>query len=458
VEMEEPSKSDNHNLQICFALKKNEDRRAISGVLGSSNGWLLHSSIDDWIQQIFGQHHWNGFLAYNDEIPDEITTKSSGSWDQFGHTKGLLVWNEQKVGWLIHSVPKWPHLDENQPFQLPHIPNPELKYGQSFILIIGDRNLLESLTSQIYCMEAQVYVKTPDAVTPLRFPEHLPNIFQLSDEIKHLAKGKGWVHDFYEVGLPLVVGNIPCAVESWMRPTPHHPELMPETELVKHVQAITWPRFGCEGQISYLEHEDHAKWAVSLEPSEPWVCIGDLNHMSFQSHRGGGGILISDSHMWSMFKQLVDADAQPISLENTQAPSEQLEPLVTSEQECLSDKTETPLCKCGQPSQIRTSKTEKNPNRDYFTCKNTKCGYFLWADTQSTQSHNVEKAVMNAVANTPDTPKCKCGNASILRTSHSEKNPDRDYFTCASTSAEKCSYFMWVDKLQEAPKKKAKAV
>ncbi|KAL4578601.1 hypothetical protein LXL04_014726 [Taraxacum kok-saghyz] len=39
-------------------------------------------------------------------------------------------------------------------------------------------------------------------------------------------------------------------------------------------------------------------------------------------------------------------------------------------------------CDCGFPSKIMTSKTVRNPNRDFLVCNNTQanCGFWMWRD------------------------------------------------------------------------------
>lgn len=41
-----------------------------------------------------------------------------------------------------------------------------------------------------------------------------------------------------------------------------------------------------------------------------------------------------------------------------------------------------PRCRCGNPSIVKTSRTPRNPNRDFFACLNGRegCGYFDWVD------------------------------------------------------------------------------
>ncbi|KAI0747360.1 hypothetical protein BC629DRAFT_1560532 [Irpex lacteus] len=41
---------------------------------------------------------------------------------------------------------------------------------------------------------------------------------------------------------------------------------------------------------------------------------------------------------------------------------------------------EGPRCDCGVPAIKRTSRTDKNPNRDFYVCSRDRCKYWKWAD------------------------------------------------------------------------------
>jgi len=92
-------------------------------------------------------------------------------------------------------------------------------------------------------------------------------------------------------------------------------------------------------------------------------------------------------------------------------------------------------CKCGVPAEKLTSHSERNPNRDYYKCNN--CKFFLWADqankhVPSPQAPEKENDQVNL--------NCKCGVPAEKLTSHSERNPNRDYYKCNN-----CKFFLWAD-------------
>jgi hypothetical protein len=66
------------------------------------------------------------------------------------------------------------------------------------------------------------------------------------------------------------------------------------------------------------------------------------------------------------------------------------------------------LCKCNEPSVRKVSQSEKNPNREFWSCQNGGkdyggCGFFKWADgpqaAQATKKRALPASVPAAYAN-----------------------------------------------------------
>jgi len=49
-----------------------------------------------------------------------------------------------------------------------------------------------------------------------------------------------------------------------------------------------------DGNITWTEGQDHAKWAVMLDGSSN-LCVGDINRMTTQRNRGGGAVCFSSA-------------------------------------------------------------------------------------------------------------------------------------------------------------------
>ncbi|MCH1932940.1 hypothetical protein L9G16_22620, partial [Shewanella sp. A25] len=38
--------------------------------------------------------------------------------------------------------------------------------------------------------------------------------------------------------------------------------------------------------LIYSTHKDHSKLAIAISKAKPWVCVGDINRVKSQEHRG----------------------------------------------------------------------------------------------------------------------------------------------------------------------------
>lgn len=72
---------------------------------------------------------WTGWVCYNDETPEG----STASGTKFGHCKGILAWRQDRIAWLVHSVPAWPEAMSNE--SLPPLVASGLRCGQSFLFL-----------------------------------------------------------------------------------------------------------------------------------------------------------------------------------------------------------------------------------------------------------------------------------------------------------------------------------
>jgi len=239
-------------------------------------------SIQDWIQVLYPSN-WNGWAAYNDET--DLTTKKTK-----GHCKGIVSWNNNKIGWLIHSVPNFP--TEITATSISPILPSELMYGQSFVYIEMNYTdqLLENIFKQIYWMDAHLYLQhnMPSTVSYVSLDE--VKKIKISSTIVHYSKTSSQYIDIY--------GDYLCKldpskwyVETWRRGS----SISKLTPNLHDISNLGW------NTIRYKETQDHSKWAVCNK----YVWIGDLNRMESQMKRGGGGLLIQDRRLVKAFKNLI---------------------------------------------------------------------------------------------------------------------------------------------------------
>lgn len=247
----------------------------------------------------------SGYILYNDERPDGKDDNES-----FGHCKGVIAWDrETGTGfWLIHSWPLYPDIKGRVPVG---------DYGQTFLCLSLTLDALRDVASMLRVFhEAQVYaslgVEDLAADDPLLLlakkvetnglaastAKPLETVGGMS--FTAIAKNRKWNDDFWNDLVGVYLG-VDIDVETWIRgpiaPTADAGGLHTTTD-VKFVNAgplglhFAWP-----------ETHDHAKWAISVDPNQPWVCVGDINRMISQRKRGGGCVAFQHLGLWSALKQ-----------------------------------------------------------------------------------------------------------------------------------------------------------
>lgn len=249
--------------------------------------------IHTWIQMVLGRHTWTNQLLYNDEEPTNIPIHSFPHHK--GHTKGILLWNSEKIGWLVHSVPKYPEpLQLRKPFVVPIIAENQLLYGQSFCYVEMPIVSYHKILLAVYEMESSIYYTSlePEHVTG-RPNEQTVCENELYPNIFHLSKSSHWKKELYNDYLVERMGGKILA-QTWMKPG------LPSTKGVKNIKML---QLG--DQEEYKTTQDHSKFCISMDARHPWVFIGDINRMESQTRRGGGGILIEDKNMWRALNRVI---------------------------------------------------------------------------------------------------------------------------------------------------------
>ena len=292
-----------HNLGVSYAVAlKAPEGRLVQCTSSSSSTWTFDPKvdIDGWITTQLTKFAWTGWFLYNDEAPKELHEEVQLDG---GHCKGILAWNDTTLGWMIHSVPKWPAVIGET---IPLIPPAECLYGQSFAWLTLPVSWRDDVLAQLRLMQAHAYCvydsqgsftyrdpTTRQAAPP---PAVQFATIQLSNAVSHVAKHSKWGKDLFQDGIvPLFGGK--WQTETWSRPP------QPPTKDVTRVTMVSWAK----PVIRYATAHDHSKWAVSLDKKNPCTYIGDINAMSSQFHRGGGGVVIKDLNLWKAMSSLVSS-------------------------------------------------------------------------------------------------------------------------------------------------------
>lgn len=261
---------------------------------------MAHDSSLAWLQ-VEAALSASGYILYNDERPDGLADNEG-----FGHCKGVLAWDDESgTGfWMIHSWPLYPALKGAIPVG---------DYGQTFLCLSLSFGALTQIAALMRTHhEPQVYgAKLPgpsemSSNHPLAMLEKtitsdaassVTQDFQTLGgmPIKIIAKNRRWNDDFWNDLVGPTLG-VDIDTETWIRgpiaPTADVGGLHTTTD-VKFVDA------GSLGmQWVWPETADHAKWAISSDPAQPWVCVGDINRMVSQRKRGGGCVAFQNLALW----------------------------------------------------------------------------------------------------------------------------------------------------------------
>lgn len=286
--------------------------------------WTSRRDINDWISENFGTVTLNrNFLCYNDEEPRENHGTTSK-----GHSKGILAWSDTEIIWMIHSVPRWPHISDSFEeeagqveredasgvkgpegpegpegpndawFSMPQcfsccpvfsffgssvetkkafnrIPKSQLIYAQSFAIVTTEfsRELQTNIFHSLQNMQVHVYQSSGFSLHVFPSVALSDQLFaiQLEPNVLHLGKSPELEKDFYAEGVVPYLKSNRCLVESWMRPA------MEECDVVKHAKRIKWKRRTCtsgrrNNMVAELEDTAAATTAISTEHTEaPWI-------------------------------------------------------------------------------------------------------------------------------------------------------------------------------------------
>ena len=251
-----------------------------NGINIEKNGFVP-CDINDWISDKYINNQFDSWIVYNDE--NRIDHKTSK-----GHCKGIVAWNDTSISWLLHSTPNFPDMFNGK--TISKIDESELIYVQSFqyIQIPYTSEKLIDIIQQLLIMEAHIYLKHTKVVFPQKSGVMIRTI-ELTSTIKHIAKSHHYLIDLYSDHL---YKEYPYQwkVETWIRglkckSNPH----------IKDIESITYQ------STYYTESQDHSKWAVCDE----YYFIGDLNRMTSQAKRGGGGMICKNKDICTAFQSII---------------------------------------------------------------------------------------------------------------------------------------------------------
>ncbi|XP_049806223.1 plancitoxin-1 isoform X1 [Schistocerca nitens] len=299
----------------------------------ASKGWVLSSksvnstdslpgrTMSQLYESCLNQNSSLLWLIYNDE-----PVNGTSSLD-LGHTKGVVVANMDGGFWLVHSVPKFPHVPCTS--QMYGYPATGLHYGQSFFCISMAAKSLDIVGEQLLYNEPELY----SSQIPFNLKDVYPNLSLASqkkwieaapwfniatltstkgDSFWSFAKSRHFGEDLYA---DLVAPNLKSDlfVESWQNGEGKLPSECQSDFIVENIAAVTC-NTGKSQVAEFHSSKDHSKWTVTSNSSNPWVCIGDINRMESQKKRGGGTVCTSNKDLWIAYRRTVQSvDSCPVA-------------------------------------------------------------------------------------------------------------------------------------------------
>jgi len=278
----------------------------LSGVLycQKQKQFIKCNDINSWLTNLYLGKTWTNWQVYNDE-----TSHLGDNHHKKGHCKGIVAWNTSHISWLCHSVPNFPRQFSGD--SISEIESGELIYGQSFQYIEFEftSELLARVLNQLQIMEAHIFIENTNNFNQLFLLKNTTICeLKLTDNITHFAKSPAHHIDIYNDVLAKQYPSITWYVESWIRG--HHivdvegdverdgeGEGEGEGSLIKDIKQLHFE------EIEYKESQDHSKWATTENSEYYWV--GDLNRMTSQYSRGGGGFVCKDADIARAFYKLI---------------------------------------------------------------------------------------------------------------------------------------------------------
>ena len=246
------------------------------------------SDLDIWLMNLYKNKSWKSWILYNDE-----TDKINYHHTRKGHCKGIVAWDDKRISWLCHSAPNFPRYFEGN--SISKIEHGELIYAQSFQYIEIDysESMIIDIINQVHLMEANIYFEKNNSfkINPIIDDKQHISVLKISDHITHLAKTPHYEIDIYGDYIAKIY-NYNWKIETWLR---GH-LITTITENISDVNSVRFDNF------SYTEKHDHSKIGST---NQGFYWVGDLNRMTSQYKRGGGGFICFDKDLADALDKLL---------------------------------------------------------------------------------------------------------------------------------------------------------
>ncbi|KAK5643577.1 hypothetical protein RI129_007422 [Pyrocoelia pectoralis] len=256
----------------------------------------------------------NLYILYNDENPDGSVNFNKG------HTKGIVLGNNNGGIWLIHSVPRFPSLDTHQYVY----PSNGVTFGQSFLCISLNVENLDLVGTQLLYNVPNMYAHYMPDTLKWMFPKldnvldnnsnknppwyHLQSLLSLGGtQFLSFAKGRKFVKELYLDWVAPTIG-FDLFAETWQNGPGRIPSECDIHFKVNNVRSLS---IGV-ANLLFKATIDHSKWAVAStdKANADWICIGDINRATAQRQRGGGTVCFNQPQVAKAYQKSI-AELEP---------------------------------------------------------------------------------------------------------------------------------------------------
>ena len=276
-------------------------------------------TLDILYKSTFDNNNNMGYILYNDQFNNKSDL-------DFGHAKGIVLFDDKSIVWIVHSIPEYPPMQAKGHYG---IGSSQLFYGQSMVCLSLNISALEQIGKQLLLTYPQIYdsfipdsLKTlspsftlvynrkRNALSPFSNVEVLKTLG--NNEFVAMHKSTYFANDLYsELVAKYSKSNL--FVETWSRGNGTMQSDCASSYPVHNVDVINFKSYTASFKIT----SDHSKWAISTaDTSDKYLCIGDINRQWSQFKRGGGTVCFKNNlKVWQSYYNIIDL-VEPCSNES----------------------------------------------------------------------------------------------------------------------------------------------
>jgi hypothetical protein len=337
-----------YSQQFVYASSDNPSLQKGSGCVGDT----LKDPVGATFDQVYNGSCY--YVIWNDQFYDDPPikgcTKNCGS--PWGHSKGILAWNEEGAGFVMQvSTPSWPasgsssspRTDGNT---LGCVDDNNVKVSQHFFALKLSK---EDVMTVLQCLQNASVVTDPTNLQIVRNggPSDIKALVKklgkksksttnmkvkLSSGVELISKPSGLHVPPWQL-VSATLNGLPLRTATWWA----NPKIDTTTESTKitcwdndlgspgPVQIATTGEW--EGTSFSLKggpqlDSNHAKFGVSIDPSQPYAIFGDLNQQgalsgdkcsSSQNGRGGTFYILSNKTLFDGLTNLIKGETADVA-------------------------------------------------------------------------------------------------------------------------------------------------